>query len=42
MDIKVKETEDRTKYDVGNFVHYDLKQAFQPWGILKPSYFEFT
>ena len=30
MDIKVKETEDRTKYNVGNFVQYDLQQSFQP------------
>jgi hypothetical protein len=30
MDIKIKETEDGTKYDVRNFVQYDLQQAFQP------------
>ena len=30
MYIEVKETEDGTKYDVGNFVQYDLNQAFQP------------
>jgi hypothetical protein len=30
MDIKFKETEDGTKYNIGNFVQYDLQQAFQP------------
>jgi hypothetical protein len=30
MYIKVKETEDRTNYDVGNYVQYDLQQALQP------------
>jgi hypothetical protein len=30
MNIKVTETKDGTKYDVGNFVQYDLQQAFQP------------
>jgi len=30
MNIKVQETKDGTKYDVGNFVQYDLQQAFQP------------